>query len=401
MSERIQKVLAQHGIGSRREVERWIVEGRIQINNIKAKTGDRYEPGDHVMLDGRDVSKRLERTVAAQVLAYHKPQGQPIERSVAPRKNAEGVEYPPELIEESAEERLPVQRGSRWVAINPMHPGDSGLLLFTNDGALSYALTRQKKKIPTTYMVRVHVRGGVAAAPELPTTLKLDDETIEFTEVSVSTSAPEGEGESGNIWYKVVMPRADKRAAVRALFASHNLTVSRMMQVAFGDIALTKEMPRARHVPLKPASMEALYALAQLKMPVDPGRRPMGMKRSGGHGSRKQDDADEIPTLTAAEARAATNARRPVRAAAPEQVAGVRAPRGPQQRAALKRSAGGGSNRPSRPGASSAGVSNDGAAKAAGKKPEARSAAKPAGRPSDRAAGNFAGRSGGRARTRR
>lgn len=350
MSERLHKVLAQHGIGSRREVERWIAEGRIQINGVTAKTGDRYETGDRVQLDGRDVGKRLDFTAAPQVLAYHKPQGQPIERASAAKQSVDGSEHPQEVVEESAEERLPVQRGSRWLPINPMHPGDSGLLLFTNDGALSYALTRQKKKIPTTYMVRVHVRGGVAAAPTMPTVLKLDNETVEFTEVSVSSSAPEGEGEAGNIWYKVMMSRADKRAAVRALFVSNDLTVSRMMQVAFGDITLTKEMPRARHVPLKPAQVESLYALAQLKMPVAPGRS-MGMKRSGSHGMHKDEDAKpEITTLTALEARAATRARRPTRTARAPEIEAPTKSRGPQQRAALRRGAGGGSNRPSRPG---------------------------------------------------
>ncbi|MGD9842694.1 MAG: S4 domain-containing protein [Steroidobacteraceae bacterium] len=346
MSERLHKVLAQHGIGSRREVERWIIEGRLQINGVIAKTGDRYETGDRVQLDGRDVSKRLDHVITAQVLAYHKPQGQPIERPAAERQSSE---HAPEVIDESVEERLPVQRGSRWVAINPMHPGDSGLLLFTNDGALSYALTRQKKKIPATYMVRVHVRGGVAAAPVIPTVLRLDDEIIDFTEVSVSSSGPEGESESGNIWYKVVMARADRRAAVRALFVSNELTVSRMMQVAFGSITLTKEMPRARSLPLKPNQVEQLYALAQLKMPVNPALRPAGMNRSRGHGSRAtRDDAAEMPALTAQEARTATRAR-PLRSAAPTMLDENVEPRGPQQRAALRRTKGGGSNRSSRP----------------------------------------------------
>jgi hypothetical protein len=232
------------------------------------------------------------------------------------------------------------------VAINPMHPGDSGLLLFTNDGALSYALTRQKKKIPATYMVRVHVRGGIAAAPVLPTTLRLDDETIDFTEVTVSSSAPEGESDSGNIWYKVVMPRADKRAAVRALFVSHNLTVSRMMQVAFGEITLTREMPRARSVTLKPAQLAVLYALAQLKVPENSQRPAAGMKRATGHGSRSLRD-ESAPTLTAEEARAATRAR-PVRSSV-HSVSEKPDGRGPQQRAALRRGKGGGSNRASRP----------------------------------------------------
>jgi len=351
MSERLHKILAQHGIGSRREVERWIEEGRILINGVLARTGDRYEAGDRVQLDGRDIGKRLEHTAVVQVIAYHKPQGQPIERPIAARQSSE---HAPEIIEESAEERLPVQRGSRWVAINPMHPGDSGLLLFTNDGALSYALTRQKKKIPTTYMVRVHVRGGVAAAPELPKVLRLDDEVIEFSEVAVSHSAPEGDNESGNIWYKVAMPRADKRAAVRALFVSNGLTVSRMMQVAFGDIMLTKEMPRARHVPLKPAQIESLYTLAQLKMPVDAARQPSRSKRGGDQGARhgsKIETSASRKGFTAQEARAATRAHRPVK---PGYAAGAdtSGSRGPQQRAALRRGAGGGSNRPSKPGPS-------------------------------------------------
>lgn len=341
MSERLHKVLAQHGIGSRREVERWIIEGRLQINGVIAKTGDRYAAGDRVQLDGRDVGKRLDHVITAQVIAYHKPQGQPIERPAANRSSV----HAPEVVEESVEERLPVHRGSRWVAINPMHPGDSGLLLFTNDGALAYALTRQKKKIPTTYMVRVHVRGGVAAAPTLPTTLRLDDETVQFTEVSVSSTVPtvseggdaDAASSAGNIWYKVVMPRADKRAAVRALFVSHNLTVSRMMQVAFGDIALTKEMPRARHLSLKRPQIESLYALAQLAMPVSD--------------SPQEANAKPVPPthgMTALEARAASR-RVPKRAVAENTDNGSRG-RGPQQRAELRRGPGGGSNRPSRPG---------------------------------------------------
>jgi 23S rRNA pseudouridine2605 synthase len=347
MSERLHKVLAQHGVGSRREVERWIVEGRIQINGVIAKTGDRYVQGDRVQLDGREVGKRLDHAVPAQVIAYHKPQGQPIERSNAARS----AEHAPEVVEESVEERLPVQRGSRWVAINPMHPGDSGLLLFTNDGALSYALTRQKKKISTIYMVRVHVRGGIAAAPELPVTIRMDDGVVDFTEVSVTSGAPEGDSEAGNIWYKVVMARADKRAAVRALFVSHNLTVSRMMQVSFGNITLTKEMPRARHLPLKTDQVESLYALAQLKMPVNEARQ-QGMQRSG-HVARAvaATEVSQPRSFTALEARAATRARGGSRSTSKQpESAAEPAARGPQQRTALRRGMGGGSNRPSRPG---------------------------------------------------
>ena len=346
MSERLHKVLAQHGVGSRREVERWISEGRIQINGVTAKTGDRYELGDRVQLDGREVGKRLERVTNAQVIVYHKPQGQPIERRPTDRQSAD---HAPEIVEESVEERLPVHRGSRWVAINPMHPGDSGLLLFTNDGVLAYALTRQKKKIPTTYMVRVHVRGGAAAAPVLPTTLRLDNQTIDFTEVTVSSNALEGESESGNVWYKVVMPRADKRAAVRALFVSHGLTVSRMMQVAFGDVMLTKEMPRARSVTLKPAQMESLYTLAQLSTPTTATREVASPKRGRTRDIKgRHEESSEPSTLTMNELNQGRRSRGSVYASDDERRV-TRSVRGLQQRAELRRTKGGGSNRPSRP----------------------------------------------------
>ncbi|HVY22101.1 MAG TPA: S4 domain-containing protein [Steroidobacteraceae bacterium] len=251
MSERLNKVLAQHGIGSRRDVERWITEGRLELNGRRVKLGDRYADGDRVTLDGRDVTKRLGTQVNVQVLAYHKPQGQAIERT----QDEEASDDTGETVME----RLPKQRGVRWVPINPMHAGDSGLLLLTNDGSLSYALTRQKKNIPTAYMVRVHVRGGVAAAPALPLQIMLDGQLIAFTSVEASG----GEGE--NVWYKVVMPRADKRAAVRALFVSHGLTVSRMMQVAFAGIELTKDLPRSRHRLLKPSQVDLLHQAAQHK----------------------------------------------------------------------------------------------------------------------------------------
>ncbi|HEX2584862.1 MAG TPA: S4 domain-containing protein [Steroidobacteraceae bacterium] len=256
MSERLNKVLAQHGIGSRREVERWITEGRLELNGKQVKLGDRYEEGDRVSLDGRDVTRRLQSNAPVQVFAYHKPQGQLIERSnVSSEDNLEDVD-----TGETVMDRLPKQRGVRWVPINPMHAGDSGLLLLTNDGKLSYALTRQKKNIPTVYMVRVHVRGGVNSAPQLSTRLLMDNDVIEFTSVEASG------GEGDNVWYKVTMPRADRRAAVRALFASNGLTVSRMMQVAFAEIELTKDLPRSRHQLLKPAQVERLYEAAQLKV---------------------------------------------------------------------------------------------------------------------------------------
>jgi len=304
MTERLHKILAQHGLGSRREVERWITEGRLKLNGRNAQTGDRYNEGDRVMLDGKDVTKRLQVTVTPQVLAYHKAQGQALDRAVRDRKqgnreDSDGINE--ELGEtsdfgETVQDRLPAQRGVRWVPINPMHPGDSGLLLLTNDGKLGYALTRHKKHIPAEYMVRVYVRGGAPAAPQLPTSLRLDNETVEFTQVELTTPV-EFEGETDNVWYKVGLARADKRAAVRALFVSHGLTISRMMQVSFAGIELTKDLPRNRHQLLKPAQMNKLYEAAELPAPqLAGGSRTYESRRGSKHAKSATRDRKNVDT---------------------------------------------------------------------------------------------------------
>jgi 23S rRNA pseudouridine2605 synthase len=270
MLERLQKLLARHGFGSRREVERWIIEGRVLLNGKPAKLGDQFRPGDRLAVDGKDITTRLAIEVPMQALVYHKPQGQALamreeghadndfddEQATEPVKS-------PESDMELVAERLPATRGSRWIPINPMHAGDSGLLLFTNDGALGYALTRRKRWIPAAYMVRVLAPGSSDKPPELPLHVQLDDERIEFIKVEV-----EG-GEGANLWYRVELDRADNRAAVRALFESHHLKVSRMTQVSFGDITLPRDLPRMRHRMLTRPQLESLYALAQIAPPPE------------------------------------------------------------------------------------------------------------------------------------
>lgn len=272
MSERLHKILAQHGLGSRRELEQWIADGRVLLNDRTAQIGDRYAPGDRVVVDGKDITARMRVESVEQILAYHKPQGQPLERSDDPAI-------------ETVIQRLPAHRGVRWVPINPMHPGDSGLLLLTNDGALSYALTRRKKEIPAVYMVRIHAPGGPERVPAFPLTLQLDEETVHFSKIEAAG------GEGGNLWYRVELARADRRAAVRALFVSHGLTVSRMMQVAFAGIELPQDLPRGRHRLLTAEQMEKIYAAAKLTMPKQ--SAPSPQKSSGRRFTRSTTDAPQ------------------------------------------------------------------------------------------------------------
>jgi 23S rRNA pseudouridine2605 synthase len=279
MPERLHKLLAQHGFGSRREIEKWMLEGRVVLNGQAAQPGASYSSGDRVAIDGRDVTSRLKISAAApSVLLYHKAQGQPI--TSAGEDGASG---------KSVMESLPPVRGARWLVINTMQAGDSGLMLLTSDGRLADALRRRAETIPAAYVARVLVPTPEFDVTALPLVVNYDEETIEFESIE-----PAG-GEGTNRWFRVESRRAHRRAAVRALFESRNLKVSRVMQVQFADIELPRDLPRGRSRTLSQDRVAALYALAELELPKmeerpaakprkrrpAPDRRATGRRKSG------------------------------------------------------------------------------------------------------------------------
>lgn len=222
--------------------------GRVLLNERPAQPGDRYRNGDRVVIDGKDVTARLRAAGAPQALIYHKAQGQP----VAP---AAGESMP------SVMESLPAVRGLRWLIVNTMQAGDSGLLLLTSDGRLADALRRRAAQIPAAYVARV-----LAPYPEFdfestPRTVHYDNGAVEFTSVE-----PAG-GEGANRWFRVEAQHAHRRAAVRALFESRGLKVSRVIQVQFADLELPRDLPRGRHRALTENQLAALYRLAGLPEP--------------------------------------------------------------------------------------------------------------------------------------
>jgi 23S rRNA pseudouridine2605 synthase len=257
---RLHKLLAQHGFGSRRELEKWMLEGRIELNGRPAQPGDRYSSGDRVVIDGRDITTRLKFAAAPSVLIYNKPQGQPITAS-APSRSPSPQGGGELGGGKSVMESLPSVRGARWLVINTMQPGDSGLMLVTSDGRLADALRRRAETIPAAYVARVLVPTPEFDASTLPRVVTYDEETIEFESIE-----PAG-GEGTNRWFRVESHRAHRRAAVRALFESRGLKVSRVIQVQFADIELPRDLPRGRHRELPHHTVEALYALAELELP--------------------------------------------------------------------------------------------------------------------------------------
>jgi len=268
MSERLHKLLAQHGFGSRRELEKWMLEGRVELNGRPAQPGDRYSSGDRVAIDGRDISGRLKVSAAPSVLLYNKAQGQPI--TGAGEDEASG---------KSVMESLPSVRGGRWLVINTMQAGDSGLMLVTSDGRLADALRRRAETIPAAYVARVLVPTPEFDVSTLPRVVRYDEETIEFESIE-----PAG-GEGTNRWFRVESRRTHRRAAVRALFESRGLKVSRVIQVQFADIELPRDLPRGRHRQLSHDRVEALYALAELQLPEaesKPKPKPRGRRAATG-----------------------------------------------------------------------------------------------------------------------
>ena len=258
MSERLHKLLAQHGLGSRREIEKWMLAGRVLLNNKPAQPGDRYAEGDRVVVDGKDVSARLRVSATAQVLAYHKPQGQAVEARGAYGSSSEIGDA---VTGETVLERLPSVRGARWLSINTMQAGDSGLLLLTTDGHLADALRRRSESIPAAYVARVLVTDPEFDVNAVPKLVRYDDETIEFEKIE------DIGGEGTNRWFRIESTRSHRRAAVRALFESRNLAVSRVIQVKFGPLELARDLPRGKHRALTNAQIRELYALAELTPP--------------------------------------------------------------------------------------------------------------------------------------
>lgn len=234
-----------------------MLAGRVLLNGRPAQPGDRYKEGDRVTVDGQDVTARLKTVHKAAVLLYHKPQGQAVQAA------AEG-DAP---TEETVIERLPVVRGARWLVINTMQPGDSGLLLVTSDGRLADALRRRSEQIPSAYVARVLVPTPEFDPGVLPRMVQFNDQPVGFESIE-----PAG-GEGTNRWFRVEAAHAHRRAAVRALFETQGLKVSRVIQVKFGDIELPRDLARGKHQALPEAAVDRLYEFAELSQPVPEVRR--------------------------------------------------------------------------------------------------------------------------------
>ncbi|WP_425486381.1 23S rRNA pseudouridine(2605) synthase RluB [Aromatoleum diolicum] len=238
--ERLQKVLAQLGIGSRREIEEWVAAGRIIVNGVTAEPGQKIGPGDRVKINGKLVPLRFSvRT--PRVLIYHKPEGE-----IVSREDPEGR---PTVFE-----RLPLLRKGRWIAVGRLDFNTSGLLLFTNDGTLANRLMHPRYELEREYAVRLLGALTDEQIESLKAGIQLEDGLARFSSLS------DQGGEGVNHWYKVTLSEGRNRE-VRRMFEAVGLTVSRLMRVRYGPVSLSSRLKRGMWMEMPEAEVCELAGL--------------------------------------------------------------------------------------------------------------------------------------------
>lgn len=221
MDEKLQKVLARAGIGSRREMERWIEQGRVKVNDNVATTGDRVSEKDNIKVDNKLIAQRRTQ-VEQRVIAYHKPVGE-----VCTRDDPEG--------RKTIFNNLPKLSKGRWISVGRLDLNTSGLLLLTTDGELANKLMHPSSEIEREYAVRILGEASPEILKELKTNVPLDDGDAHFVDVKAAG------GQGSNHWYHVVLKEGRNRE-VRRLWEYFGFAVSRLMRIRYGDIKLERRV---------------------------------------------------------------------------------------------------------------------------------------------------------------
>jgi 23S rRNA pseudouridine2605 synthase len=243
--ERLQKLLAAAGFGSRREIETWISAGRVTVRGQVAKLGDRAVPGEIILLDGKPVTT-AKKPSQVRVILYHKPVGE-----LVTRKDPEGR---PTVFD-----KLPRLSPGRWVAVGRLDFNTSGLLLFTDSGELANQLMHPRGEIEREYEVRVQGGLSAEAVRRLLDGVELEDGPAKFKRLEPL----QGRKDSGtNRWYRAVLAEGRNRE-VRRMVEAAGGRVSRLARVRFGPVALPLDLAPGRSLELGARAVEEIVRTAK------------------------------------------------------------------------------------------------------------------------------------------
>ena len=255
MSEKIQKLLAQAGLGSRREIEKWIAAGRVSVNGKVATTGDRISGEDKVSVDGRMI-KLKSRDSRTRVLIYHKPVGE-----ICTRQDPEG--------RKTVFSSLPPIKEGRWIAVGRLDINTSGLLLFTNDGELANRQMHPSGQVERQYLVRIHGIVDDDMLKRLQQGVMLEDGMGRFKKIQV------GDGSGTHQWFTVVLTEGRNRE-VRRLWESQGVEVSRLKRIRFGTVELPSYVRSGDWLDLTPVEVSRLcksMGIGSKPQPLTPSER--------------------------------------------------------------------------------------------------------------------------------
>ncbi len=248
LTEKLQKVLARLGKGSRREIETWIVAGRIKVNGKVAKLGDRVAVTDSIKVDNKLMNTELTYNSPTRVIIYNKPEGE-----ICTRHDPIG--------RKTVFNSLPRIKNGRWVSIGRLDIKTEGLLLLTNNGEIANRMMHPSYQIEREYAVRVFGKVDENICNRLCEGVELEDGIARFERIE------DGGGTGQNHWYYVVIKEGRKRE-VRRLWESQNINVNRLIRIRFGDIVLPRELRPGLWEEMSSDSIKALATT--LGLALDP-----------------------------------------------------------------------------------------------------------------------------------
>ena len=258
--QRLHKVLASCGFGSRRAMEELILAGRITVNREPAEIGQKVGPGDEVRINGELVRVRFAEP-RARILMYHKPAGE-----IVTRDDPEGR---PTVFEQ-----LPNIGNGKWIAVGRLDFNTEGLLLFTNSGDLANKLMHPSFEVEREYAVRVLGTLTPEQQQALLTGVTLEDGPAKVEKID------DGGGEGANHWYHVVLKEGRNRE-VRRLFEALGLTVSRLIRTRYGTVAMPSRVKRGQTLELEAQEVNAVLNVAGLKPTASEKPGSLGKKQGG------------------------------------------------------------------------------------------------------------------------